>query len=392
MLRRLQDVHGLELNPLLVTVFVATSDYSKRDIPANITELFKKFTEMMLGRWDQRKGLSQQYQAPLKDHLLKKLGFNLHINKNIEISISECKDFFEKCLKEMGNEGDLNILFDEIVYRSGLLKLDGNALSFRHTLLQEFYAGRGVPNSDYFLSVISEDWWKHPILFYFGENPEKHSGIVSLTEKMQGLEGRALYQAAVAIGVAVQACYLSKTSDKSKTVEWVIDALSSSRKGVIEELIAEKPNLPNCAFIHFYLYARDAVACDAIKENAEEKINLIFSKQTINEMEEAQVFWYIIALIEIGELEKAFSFIKKFKPKDLKYLLSIHVGCFVISKLKTYTNQNRGVAEDICKFINPKIDYLKDDVMKEMNTLFLELQHGHVVPISDERKADEISK
>jgi predicted NACHT family NTPase len=56
-LRRLQEIHGMELNPLLVTVFAATSEYSRQDIPANLTELFKKFTEMMLGRWDAAKGL-----------------------------------------------------------------------------------------------------------------------------------------------------------------------------------------------------------------------------------------------------------------------------------------------------------------------------------------------
>ena len=43
LLRRLEKIHGFELNPLLVTVFAATTDYSKQDLPANITELFKKF-------------------------------------------------------------------------------------------------------------------------------------------------------------------------------------------------------------------------------------------------------------------------------------------------------------------------------------------------------------
>lgn len=51
-LRRLEQVHGMELNPLLITVFAATAEYSRQDVPANITELFKKFTELMLGRWD----------------------------------------------------------------------------------------------------------------------------------------------------------------------------------------------------------------------------------------------------------------------------------------------------------------------------------------------------
>src|SRR5690606_28778155 len=68
--RRIEQIHGMELHPLLVSVFAATSEYSRQDIPANITELFKKFTELMLGRWDEQKGLSLQYQAPLKDFLL----------------------------------------------------------------------------------------------------------------------------------------------------------------------------------------------------------------------------------------------------------------------------------------------------------------------------------
>jgi hypothetical protein len=60
LLRQLESVHGFELNPLLVTVFVATSDGTRRDIPANITELFAKFAETLLGRWNTDKGLAQQ--------------------------------------------------------------------------------------------------------------------------------------------------------------------------------------------------------------------------------------------------------------------------------------------------------------------------------------------
>src|SRR5258708_19703030 len=78
LVRRLEAVHGMELNPLLVTVFAATSEYSRQDIPANITELFKKFTEMMLGRWDASKGFKQQYHAPLKDFILTKVAFEMH--------------------------------------------------------------------------------------------------------------------------------------------------------------------------------------------------------------------------------------------------------------------------------------------------------------------------
>ena len=88
-IRRLQQIHGMELNPLLVTVFVATSDYSKQDIPANISELFKKYTEMMLGRWDQNKGLAQQYQAPLKDFIITKVAYEMHRREVTNIKLEE---------------------------------------------------------------------------------------------------------------------------------------------------------------------------------------------------------------------------------------------------------------------------------------------------------------
>jgi predicted NACHT family NTPase len=72
-MRQLESIYGFELNPLVVTVFAASSDSSRRDIPSNITELFAKFTEFMLGRWDTEKGLSQQYEANLKALLLQRV-------------------------------------------------------------------------------------------------------------------------------------------------------------------------------------------------------------------------------------------------------------------------------------------------------------------------------
>jgi len=108
-LRRLDTVHGIDLTPLLVTVFVATTDYARSDIPANITELFKKFTEMMLGRWDQSKGLSQQYQANVKDFLLTRIAFEMHKTETTTIKMVDFKQVIEKALQERGLSGETAI-------------------------------------------------------------------------------------------------------------------------------------------------------------------------------------------------------------------------------------------------------------------------------------------
>ena len=113
-LRRLEKIHGFELNPLLVTVFAATTEHTKQDIPANITELFKKFTELMLGRWDERKGLRQQYQAPLKDFVLTRLAFNMHTSRKVSISRIEANEIIRDELVQRGHEEDVPSLLDEI--------------------------------------------------------------------------------------------------------------------------------------------------------------------------------------------------------------------------------------------------------------------------------------
>ncbi|MFQ5999116.1 MAG: NACHT domain-containing protein, partial [Candidatus Bathyarchaeia archaeon] len=139
-IRRLHQVHGMELNPLLVTVFVATTDYSRLDIPANITELFKKFTEMMLGRWDATKGLAHQYHAPLKDFILTKVAFEMHRREITSIGLTEFKSIVENELTSRGHKADVKQLLDEILNRSGLFRVIGETIDFRHLLLQEFFA------------------------------------------------------------------------------------------------------------------------------------------------------------------------------------------------------------------------------------------------------------
>jgi len=384
LLRRLHDVHGLDLNPLLITIFIATSDYSRKDIPANITELFKKFTEMMLGRWDMKKGMSQQYHATLKDHLLKELAFEMHKMKKTQYPLYDCKSIFSSTLTQTGHQADLEILFDEIVYRSGLLNIDCDMVSFRHTLLQEFFAGRAIPSLDFFQSVVTDDWWKHPMLFYFGENPAKHSEIIQLIAKVESLAGYDLFRAASAIGLAIQACYLSKVTDKISSMDWVISKLSESQKGFIEKLITQTPKLPTIAFLHYYFCAKDSTACEAIKSHYESSINELINKETRDDSEDGRLFWYIASLIEIGDFDTLINAIKKFKPTDCRYLMAIHIACFIFAHLKTSSKDDKKSALAICSYLNPKIAYLREEVIKEMKTMLLEYKQGDIKALSDD--------
>lgn len=378
MLRRLENVHGLELNPLLVTVFVATTDYSRTDIPANITELFKKFTEMMLGRWDQSKGLSQQYQSHLKDFLLCRIAFKMHTDKSTTMPLAECRALIDRELRERGHEADMDILFDEIVYRSGLVRVDDSEVSFRHLLLQEFFAGRAIPSVEFLGSVVTDEWWAKAIVFYFGENPDDHSGLAALRQGIDTVIGADLFQAAITVGLAVQACYLMKVTDKAEALRWVVEMISCPKNECLENFVSTNKGAHTIAVLFYYLYGRDAVASKVIGQVTSQILADTNSAEEENEGHDTRLFWCIAGLLESQQLERAEELIKGFRPTDQRLLLALHLGSFYVQQLHVTSAAQKKIAKRICDHLHPQIEHLIPSVTKELKGMLLEVQQGQV--------------
>jgi hypothetical protein len=374
-LRRLENIHGLQLNPLLITVFVATSDYSRSDIPANITEIFKKFTEVMLGRWAVTKGLSQQYQAPFKDFLLKRVGFELHSSGRTKMSIFECKDIISRDLRERDHDADIESLFNEIVFRSGLMKCSGDDVFFVHHLLQEFFAGRGIPSKEFLSSVVSDIWWTKAIVFHFGENPADSQGLIAIREGLKRNVGADEFQAAVAVGLATQACYLMKSPEKISAIDWVIETLAVVKPSILHERQGLDEHYEVLPFLNYYLYGRDAVATKITGQVFEDVIK---KAGDISKANELQMFWCLAGMIEARRFDDVLAHIRKFNPKDPKYLLALQMGAMYVQKIHVVSKDIRKKAEEIVKILEPKVSFLKPMVIKELKSLLVEVRDGRV--------------
>jgi hypothetical protein len=373
-LRRLDNIHGLELNPLLVTVFVATTDYARTDIPANITELFKKFTELMLGRWDQSKGISQQYQAQVKDFLLCRIGFTIHSRRHVSISLHECRDIIVNDLKDRGLEADIDVLFDEIVHRSGLVRVEDDRLSFRHLLLQEFFAGRGVPSLEFLATSVSDYWWMRATVFYFGERPGDYNSLAYVQKSLGQLGGIDLFQAAVALGMVVQACYLTKTEDKSVAMEWVVTSMAKTIHACLDFYGPPRGDYDSYRVVLYYVYGRDAVAGKIIGDVADKIRTAKVLQGKDRDLEDLFCFWCIAGLIESRQLEMANEMIQEFKPADQRLLLALDLGSFYVERSHVTTAAQKRIAKAIRTRIAPKIPHLRSEILKEFKGIVLEMR------------------
>jgi energy-coupling factor transporter ATP-binding protein EcfA2 len=382
-MRQLESIHGFDLNPLVVTVFAASADSSRKDIPSNITELFSKFTELMLGRWDSEKGLAQQYESNLKSLLLQKIAFRMHEQKKVRIPSEEFKVLIETELAELGiRETKIDILLDEILNRSSLLRDVDGQTEFRHLLIQEFFAGRGIADEAIVAKYAADEWWRRAIVFYFGANPSNEAGLRALCRDDLTHTPEGLFSLGVTLGLASQACYFVKVREKTEFILWAIRALASAASSILEH--GEEFRHPIHSFLFAYLTGRDAVGAECTIEIANATPNLAARGDGTAELEE---FWLIVGLMESGHLNSAFERIKKFKPTHALPLLALDMGAFFIEKVRTSSREHKRLAKEIGSRLQPSVVPLAHKYLKEFKSRLIEVQRGEVreLPLEPEQ-------
>lgn len=378
-MRQLESIHGFDLNPLVVTVFAASSDSSRRDIPSNITELFAKFTEFMLGRWDTEKGLSQQYEANLKALLLQRVAYRMHEQKTVRLPSSEFRAQIEHELQDLGvKEAKVDVLLDEILNRSTLLREGDGFTEFRHLLIQEYFAGRAIPDKTTLAKYSTDEWWRRALVFYFGSNPADESGLRALCDRDIASTPVELFNLGVTLGLAAQACYFVKIKPKTELIEWAMHALASATSVLLDD--DNNLQYPLHVFIYLYLVGRDAVAAECSADIARKTAPLPLSGDSTAELEE---FWLIVALMESGHVASAFERIKRFKPSHLLPLLSLHMGAFLIEKIRGGTKEQKRMAKQIASHLQPIVGPLITKYLKEFKSRLIEIQRGEVKELPD---------
>ncbi|MGR3913367.1 MAG: NACHT domain-containing protein [Gammaproteobacteria bacterium] len=176
-------------NPLATTILISLlrGDESIHELPANLTELFVKYAEISLGRWDKNleEGQKQRrYEA--SSHILAHvatymLDYQLH-----QIAESEAKKFFEKYLEERNLSIASDDLFRRVVEKSNLVYLHDGIFRFRHRTIAEFFYSKGFSESR--IAELGEQVfdvrWATILFFHVGAQKD----CPELLEKINGIK------------------------------------------------------------------------------------------------------------------------------------------------------------------------------------------------------------
>lgn len=376
-LRQIEEVHGFQLTPLLATVYAASAEFSRSDVPANVTEVFKKYSELMLGRWDERKGLGQQVQAQIKDYLLRKVAYQMHREQRLYVSAAEFGNEVTRLLGELGHQLDVQEIIDELLNRSRLMRTNGKVVRFSHLLLQEFFAGRAIADADV-MRYVGDRWWTKAIVFYYGEHADRADHLRQVQISMRKKPTPTAYRT---IGLALQASYLSSVEIKKDV--W-LDLIYGLSKFMVEAIrgIDDNTLFPMLPITFSYLELRDAVPFaslgnDDIRRQAMEGID---SAQPTGD-NEARRFWYVTALLESGLVDRAYEFLGDFRFRETRYYLWIFMGALFIEKILPMSRGQKNTAHKICEQCYRLAGPAIREVSREFRTLLLEERAGRIVDV-----------
>jgi hypothetical protein len=84
------------LTSILLAILFKEDKIDPKDLPRNVTELYEKFMDLFLDKWDKERGVSQQYKLKERLFVLKEIAGKMHFNNSIEIEEQELLDFLEE--------------------------------------------------------------------------------------------------------------------------------------------------------------------------------------------------------------------------------------------------------------------------------------------------------
>ncbi|MGD2980617.1 NACHT domain-containing protein [Escherichia coli] len=143
-----------------------------KELPSTMTELYSKYSEIVLGRWDTSKGLLSQTEYDVISNVLIELSMYMMDNALNCISVSEVQDIFLNYLAKRNLKIDEEKLFNRLIYRSEVTSVNvrTNTFSFLHRSFMEYFYAEGIRKKGIgeITDKIYDIYWANSYFFYFG--------------------------------------------------------------------------------------------------------------------------------------------------------------------------------------------------------------------------------
>lgn len=215
---------SLDASPISYTLLARIVKENDQEIPASVPELFNKYFELVLGRWEIDKGLRKQVEYSVMHACLAELSVSLMDNNRGEMPVSEAARIISEYTSKRGINMDVPQFIGALSERSHVLYVDqqNETLGFRHRGFCEFFYAFKLHRAA--TVDISRDvfhpYWIGTYYFLAGLLKDCPDLIGSLSGLRLETEMHRLMRI-VNLGHILQAGYMTPQADVSSAVKQV---------------------------------------------------------------------------------------------------------------------------------------------------------------------------
>lgn len=181
------DLQRTPLALTLMAILYRDDKIDLRELPANVYELYNRFTDIYLDQWDNSKGITNLYQYEQTKNILSFIALHLHKENENQINENNLIEFLYS-LRSKYNYDELNNIENFVEYlktRKGVFFFDEQAghFMFFNNYFQEFFTSLSIENDDeeILLNNFFDDWWTNTLVFFCGKSPRSfnfHKSII----------------------------------------------------------------------------------------------------------------------------------------------------------------------------------------------------------------------
>jgi hypothetical protein len=176
--RLFEDIKGSQIlrelpkSPIAALLLADILKQKVEELPSTLPELYAKYFEVTLGRWEIKKGLQSQKEYEAMDAILMSIARYMIENQLEEISLEEAKSHFAEYLKQRNLGIKEETLLSKLETRFGIvaINLSKGTFRFKHKTFAEFmFAKSLLAEGDLKVSHrVFELYWMNSVYFYVG--------------------------------------------------------------------------------------------------------------------------------------------------------------------------------------------------------------------------------
>jgi hypothetical protein len=197
--------------PMIATIVAALyeNDY---DLPESRVDVYEKRFDLLLGKWDRMRGVSQRSRVKPRGKLrfLTRLAMKLHFEHRRRFTAEDARSIWQDSFQRHYEGMSIEDVLDELRLANNVIfQEDVKEYSLGHLSYQEFLAALGIVYSQSLgrlQSQLLDPWWRQVLIFYAGiagditpliNMMQKETGVVDKKHLLDALLNEAKHASTV---------------------------------------------------------------------------------------------------------------------------------------------------------------------------------------------------